>query len=123
MSEQPAVFLKEPPAVLPDAQIGAQEGCPVCKEPLGIQQRVLQVVVRNVRLGEGGVDQVIGGGVHPLQKILCVKLVVRLQMVHLRPGQMQGVDVLRKAAVVVVPEDQFAGVPGELGIQAVFNLS
>ena len=74
------------------------------------------MIVLDVRLGEGGINQIAGGGVHPLQEILCVKLVVRLQVVHLRPGQIQGVDILRKVTVVVVPEDQLADVSGELGV-------
>ena len=80
------------------------------------------MVILCLRFRKGRIDQIVGGGIHPFQKIFGIKLVVRFEMVHLRVSQMQRVDVPGEVAAVVIPEDQLPGFVGEFGVQKIFNL-
>ncbi|MPM90531.1 hypothetical protein SDC9_137652 [bioreactor metagenome] len=60
------------------------------------------------RLGEGRVDQVAALSVLMLQQILGVEQIVACELMYLCPRQVEGVDLLGKLAVVVVPEHELA---------------
>ena len=81
------------------------------------------MIVPDIGLREGCIDQIIGRGVLPLQKELSGKLVVRLQEIDLSVVQRHILHILHKLAVVIVPEDKLAGIPSELVIKSVNNLS
>ena len=80
------------------------------------------MVVPHIRLWERGIEQIIGRGVLPLQKELSGKLVVRLQEIDLGVVQRHILHILHKLAVVIVPEDQLAGIPGKLSVEPINNL-
>ena len=107
---------------LVDAQIYGQKRCPVCKELLGIPERVRKVVFSERRLGKGRVHQIVRRPVHPLQEVFCVKLVVRCKMQHLGGGKLQAVHILIKLPICIIPKDQLPRLAGELGIQFICNL-
>ena len=80
------------------------------------------MVVPHIRLGEGGIDEVVCGGVLPFQKEFGGKLIVRLQKVDLGIIQLHILHILHKLAVIVVPKDEFTGIAGKLSIQTVYDL-
>ena len=49
--------------------------------------------------------------IHTLQKILCIELVIRLKMVYLRILKLNRLHILGKFCLVIVPENQFPGLP------------
>ena len=103
-------------------QIHREQRGAVGIEALGVEQRVFQMVVPHIRLGEGGVDEIVCGGVLPFQKEFGGKLIVRLQKVDLGIIQLHILHILHKLAVIVVPKDEFTGIAGKLGIQPVYDL-
>ena len=105
-----------------NTQVNRQQGGTVRKEPSGIQHCVFQMVVPYIRFGERCIDQIIRGLIHTLQKILCIELVIRLEMVDLRILKLHRLHILGKFCLVIVPENQFPGLPGKFRIQAVYNL-
>ena len=80
------------------------------------------MVVPHIRLRERGIDKIVGRGVLPLQKELGGKLIVRLQEVDLGVVQRHGLHIFHELAVVIVPEDQLAGVSRKLSIEPVYDL-
>ena len=80
------------------------------------------MVVPHIRLRERGIDKIVGRGVLPLQKELSGKLIIRLQEVDLGIVQCHGLHIFHELAVVIVPEDQLAGVSRKLGIEPVYDL-
>ena len=80
------------------------------------------MVVPHIRLWERGIDKIVGRGVLPLQKEFGGKLIVRLQEVDLGVVQRHGLHIFHELAVVIVPEDQLAGVSRKLGIEPVYDL-
>ena len=108
--------------LLVNPQINREQRCAVGKEALGVEQRVFQMVVPHIRLGEGGVDQVVCRSVLPFQKELGGKLIVRLQEVDFGIVQLHILHILHKLAVVIVPENELSGIAGELGIEPVYDL-
>ena len=80
------------------------------------------MVVSNIGLWERGIDQIVSRGVLPLQKELGGKLVVRLQEVDFGIVQRHILHILHELAVVIVPEDKLAGIPGELSVEPVNDL-
>lgn len=103
-------------------QIHREQRGAVGKEALGVEQRVFQMVVPHIRLGEGGVDQVVCRSVLPFQKELGGKLIVRLQEVDFGIVQLHILHILHKLAVIVVPKDELSGIAGKLSIQPVYDL-
>ena len=103
-------------------QIQHEQAGPVGKEFFGIMDRVCQMVLPDIRLGEGGIDQVVRRPVFPLQKELCPELVILLQMIHLRIFQLQRIHVLGKLALRVIPEDELPDIPRKLRIQLIRDL-
>src|SRR5699024_10485040 len=82
--------------LLVNPQINREQRCAVGKEALGVEQRVFQMVVPHIRLGEGGVDQVVCRSVLPFQKELGGKLIVRLQEVDFGIVQLHILHILHK---------------------------
>ena len=80
------------------------------------------MVFPHIGLGERGVDKVIGGGVHPFQKVFGIELVIGLEAVDLCVFQLHVFQILSKFCLVIVPENQFPGLPGKFRIQAVYDL-
>lgn len=80
------------------------------------------MVFPHIGLGERGVDKVIGGGVHPFQKVFGIELVIGLEVVELCIFQFHVFQILGKVCLVIVPEHQLAGVAHKFRIQAVYNL-
>ena len=105
-----------------NTQVNRQQGGSVSKEPSGIQHCVFQMVVPYIRLRKRCIDQIIRGLIYTLQKILCIELVIRLEMVDLRILKLHRLHILGKFCLVIVPENQFPGLPGKFRIQAVYNL-
>ena len=105
-----------------NTEVNRQEGSTVGKEPSGIQHCVFQMVVPYIRLRKRCINQIIRGLIHTLQKILCIELVIRLEMVDLRILKFHRLHILGKFCLVIVPENQFPGLPGKFRIQAVYNL-
>ena len=105
-----------------NTQVNRQEGSTVSKEPSGIQHCVFQMVVPYIRFRKRCIDQIIRGLIHTLQKILCIELVIRLEMVDLRILKLNCLHILGKFCLIIVPENQFPGLPGKFRIQAVYNL-
>lgn len=105
-----------------NAKIKQEQGSPIDKEALGIQQGILQMIVPHIRFRKRGIDQVICGPVHALQKILGVKLIVRPEAIDLRIRKLCRLHVLGKLCLVIVPENQFPALPGEFRIQTVYDL-
>ena len=81
------------------------------------------MIISDIGLREGRIDQIIGCGISPLQKEFGGKLVVRLQEVNFGIVQRHILHILHELAVVIVPEDKLAGIPSELVIESVYNLS
>ena len=105
-----------------NTQVNRQQGGSVSKEPSGIQHCVFQMVVPYIRLRKRCIDQIIRGLIHTLQKILCIELVIRLEMVDLRILKLNCLHILGKFCLIIVPENQFPGLSGKFRIQAVYNL-
>ena len=105
-----------------NTKVNRQQGGTVGKEPSGISTSVFQMVVPYIRFGERRIDQIIRGLIHTLQKILCIELVIRLKIVDLRILELHRLHILGKFCLVIVPENQFPGLPGKFRIQAVYNL-
>ena len=105
-----------------NTQVNRQQGGTVSKEPSGIQHCVFQMVVPYIRLRKRCIDQIIRGLIHTLQKILCIELVIRLEMVDLRILKLNCLHILGKFCLIIVPENQFPGLSGKFRIQAVYNL-
>ena len=105
-----------------NTQVNRQQGGSVSKEPSGISTSVFQMVVPYIRLRKRCINQIIRGLIHTLQKILCIELVIRLEMVDLRILKLHRLHILGKFCLVIVPENQFPGLPGKFRIQAVYNL-
>ena len=80
------------------------------------------MVVPHIRLGEGGIDEVVCGGVLPFQKEFGGELIVRLQEVDFGIIKLYILHILHKLAVIVVPKDEFTGIAGKLSIQPVYDL-
>src|SRR5699024_9571894 len=95
---------------LVNAQIHREQRSAVGKEALGVEQRVFQMVVPHIRLGEGGVDEIVCGSVLPFQKELGGELIVWLQEVDLGIIKLYILHILHKLAVIVVPKDEFTGI-------------
>ena len=108
--------------LLIDTQVHREQRGAVCKESLGVQHGVLQMVVPHIRLRKRSIDQVIGRGVLTLQKELSGKLIVRLQEVDLGVIQRHGLHIFHKLTVVIVPEDQFSRVSRKLSVEPIYNL-
>lgn len=108
--------------LLLNAKVYRQQRGTVGKEPPGVQQGVLQVVFPHIGLGERGVDKVIGGGVHPFQKVFGIELVIGLEAVNLCIFQLHVFQILGKVCLVIVPEHQLAGIAHKFRIQAVNDL-
>ena len=106
---------------LADAQVEHQQTGPIRKELLGITQHVRQMIFPHVRLGERGIDQVIGGGIFPLQKEFGAEGIIFLQVVHLCIGQLQVIHLICKLAIRVISEDQLTNTTGELYVQLIRN--
>ena len=81
------------------------------------------MIIPNIGLREGCIDQIIGCGVSPLQKEFSGKLVARLQEVDFGIFQRHILHILHELAVVIVPENKITGIPGELFIEPVYDLS
>ena len=107
---------------LVNAQIHREQRGAVGIEALGVEQRVFQMVVPYIRLGEGGVDEIVCGGVLPFQKKLGGKLVIRLQKVDFSVFQLYILHILHKLAVIVIPKNELTGIAGKLSIQPVYDL-
>ena len=105
-----------------NTQVNRQQGGSVSKEPSGIQHCVFQMVVPYIRLRKRCINQIIRGLIHTLQKILCIELVIRLEMVDLRILKLNCLHILGKFCLIIVPENQFPGLSGKFRIQAVYNL-
>ena len=105
-----------------NTQVNRQQGGTVSKEPSGIQHCVFQMVVPYIRLRKRCINQIIRGLIHTLQKILCIELVIRLEMVDLRILKLNCLHILGKFCLIIVPENQFPGLSGKFRIQAVYNL-
>ena len=105
-----------------NTEVNRQQGGTVSKEPSGIQHCVFQMVVPYIRLRKRCIDQIIRGLIHTLQKILCIELVIRLEMVDLRILKLNCLHILGKFCLIIVPENQFPGLSGKFRIQAVYNL-
>ena len=105
-----------------NTEVNRQEGSTVSKEPSGIQHCVFQMVVPYIRLRKRCINQIIRGLIHTLQKILCIELVIRLEMVDLRILKLNCLHILGKFCLIIVPENQFPGLSGKFRIQAVYNL-
>ncbi len=108
--------------LLVNTQIHCQQGSTVSEEALGVQHGILQVVLPHIRLRKWSIDQVIGGLILTLQKILRGKLIARFQLQNLGVCQLYRINVLCKIRLVILPEYQLAGITGELFIQPVYNL-
>ena len=105
-----------------NTEVNRQQGGTVSKEPSGIQHCVFQMVVPYIRLRKRCINQIIRGLIHTLQKILCIELVIRLEMVDLRILKLNCLHILGKFCLIIVPENQFPGLSGKFRIQAVYNL-
>ena len=105
-----------------NTEVNRQQGGTVGKEPSGIQHCVFQMVVPYIRLRKRCINQIIRGLIHTLQKILCIELVIRLEMVDLRILKLNCLHILGKFCLIIVPENQFPGLSGKFRIQAVYNL-
>ena len=80
------------------------------------------MIVPYIRLGERGIDQIVGRGVLTFQKELGGKLIVRLQEIDLGVVKRHILHILHELSVVIVPEDKLAGIPGKLGVEPIYNL-
>ena len=80
------------------------------------------MVIPHIRLWERRIDQIVRGSVHPFQKIFCVELIVRLEVVDFRIFQLHTLHIFGKVCLVIVPKHQFASVAGKFRIQAVNDL-
>ena len=116
------VFLNNRLVLFLDTQVNRQQRGAVGKEPPGIQHCVFQMVVPYIRLWKRRIDQIICSLIHTLQKILCIELVILLEMVDLRILKLHRLHILGKFRLVIVPENQFPGLPGKFRIQTVYNL-
>ena len=107
--------------LLVNAQIHRKQRSAVGKEALRVEQSIFQMVVPHIRLGEGGIDEVVCGGVLPFQKEFGGELIVRLQEVDFGIIKLYILHILHKLAVIVVPKDEFTGI-GKFSIQPVYDL-
>ena len=107
---------------LVNTQIRRQQGSTISKEALGVQHGILQVILPYIRLRKRSIDQVIGGLILTLQKILCGKLVAWFQLQNLSVSQLHKINVFCKIRLVIIPEYQLAGITGEFFVQPVYNL-
>ena len=80
------------------------------------------MIIFDVGLGEGRIDEIVGRRIDLLQKILCVKLIIGLQAINFGILQRQRPDIFGKSPLVVVPEHELAGFPRKLCIQAIGDL-
>ena len=122
LTDDLGVFLQDSLALGPDAQIGAQQRDRVGVELLGVQDRILQVVLLHRGLGERRIDQVIALRVLALQQNLGSELIGRGQMPDFRILQRHSVHIIGKIAVVIVPEHQPAPPGRKLGVQLIHDL-
>ena len=81
------------------------------------------MIVPDIGLREGRINQIIGCGVSSLQKELGGKLIIRLQEVDFGIVQHHILHILHELAVVIVPENKLTGISGELLIEPVYDLS
>ena len=105
-----------------NAKIKQEQGSPIGKEALGIQQGILQMIVPHIRFRKWRIDQVVCAPIYTLQKILGVKLIVRPEAIDLRIRKLCRLHVLGELCLIIVPENQFPALPGKFRIQAVYDL-
>ena len=122
LADDLGVFLQDGLALGPNAQIGAQQRDRVGVELLGVQNRILQVVLLHGGLGERCIDQVIALRVLAFQQNLGSELVGRRQMPDFCILQRHSVHIIGKIAVVIVPEHQPAPLGRKLGVQLIHDL-
>ena len=105
-----------------DTQIHRKQRCTVRKEPLGVQQSILQVVIFHVRFRERSINQIIGRRIFPFQKSFRIKLIVRLQTIDRGILQSDVFHILFEFTFIVIPKDELPGISRKLSIQPVYDL-
>lgn len=81
---------------LPDTQVQTNEAGLIRKELLGVAQGVRQMVLLNVRLCKGGIEEIAVLGVFDFQEVLGIELVGGCQLVEGCSLQLQGINILRE---------------------------
>ena len=80
------------------------------------------MIVGRLRLRERRIDQVICRGIHTLQKILRIELIVSLEVVDFSVFQPYAPHIFFKFSLIIIPKNQLAGIPGKFGVQPVNDL-
>ena len=122
MFEKLNMFFNHRLILLLYTQIQQQQRCTICKETPGVQQCVLQMVLAYIRFRKWSINQIISGGIHPFQKILCIKLIILFQIVDSGIFQLYILHIFCKFSIIVIPENQLPSISGKFHIETIYNL-